>query len=90
MFRRNERDVVRNVKAWARYTKGRRQLIRLMEEISEPAITTVRDAFAEHPDRCPDQQVAHLVRRGDQCPSGRESGSSACGMCGGSAGASAS
>ncbi|MEJ7787063.1 MAG: hypothetical protein WKF96_19855 [Solirubrobacteraceae bacterium] len=53
-----------DVKAWARYTKGRHQLIRLMEEISEPAITTVRDAFAEHPDRCPDQQVAHLVRRG--------------------------
>lgn len=52
-----------DVKAWARYTKGRHQLIRLMEEISEPAITAVRDAFAERADRCRGQQVGHLIRR---------------------------
>jgi hypothetical protein len=55
-----------DVRAWARYTAGRKQLIRLLEEISQPSMTVIREALADHGGGDMNDELARLVRRGKQ------------------------
>lgn len=55
-----------DVQAWARYTHGRKQLIRLLDEVSQPCMTIIREALAEHGGVEMHDDLARLVKRGKQ------------------------